>query len=272
VALQVQRKVLFVRPIVSRCPRSQDYVSIPHKIKGSAGDQNAPNLRAIVIAFKRIGDTIFVNKEHILATRFAAPLAFAVVGVSFMGAGVKGNGDRVCLYGIALIGQLAVDLAAVLPVLALRCGQVGLGQGDSIAAAACAFKFLSVHIPLIGDITIRTAVQLGPYPDIRLKLPIAFLIADLRLRSYGNGVFGRGGDGDRCGGGRLVRIGSFYAVCGQLQLIAALLDGVVGGNGDGRAVIGLLERQTGVLAHPFHVQGIHLDLAAGHGEGRRLTA
>ena len=43
-------------------------------------------------------------------------------------------------------------------------------------------------------------------------------------------------------------------------------------SGDGRAVIGLLERQTGVLAHPFHVQGIHLDLAAGHGEGRRLTA
>ena len=266
VALQIQRNVHVRRIAV---PRFQGCVSIPHKISGSAGEQNEPNIR--VIAFKRIGDTV-ANKEHILAARFAALLAFALVGVSFMGAGVKGNSDRVCLCGIALIGQLAVDLAAVLPVLALRCGQVGWGQGDSIAAAACACKFLSVHIPLIGDITIRTAFQLGPYPDIRLKLPFAFLICDLRLRSYGNGVFGRGGDGDRCGGGRLVRRVSCFAVCGQLQLIAALPDGAVGGNGDGLVVSGFCRRQTGGFALQFHFQGVHLDLAAGNGEGRPLTA
>ena len=89
-----------------------------------------------------------------------------------MGAGVHGNGDRVCIYGILLIGQLAVDLAAVLPVLARRCGQVGLGQGDFRTAAACALKFCSVHIPLIGNLTLRTACQRGLYPDIRPKLSI----------------------------------------------------------------------------------------------------
>ena len=146
-----------------------------------------------------------------------------------------------------------------------------MGQGDSIAAAACTCKFFSVHIPPIGDITLRTAFQLGPYPDIRLKLPIAFLIADLRLRSYGNGVSGRGGDGDRCGGGRLGRSGTCFAVCGQLQLVAALLDGVVGGHGDGLVVSGFFRRQTGVCVHPVHLQGFLLDPAAGDGEGRRLT-
>ena len=33
-------------------------------------------------------------------TRFAALLAFAIVGVFCMGTGVHGNGDRVCIYGI----------------------------------------------------------------------------------------------------------------------------------------------------------------------------
>ena len=91
VALQIQRNVLVRRIAV---PRFQGFVSIPHKISGSAGEQNEPNLR--VIAFKRIGDTV-ANKEHILAARFAALLAFAVVGVFFMGAGVKGNRDSVCV-------------------------------------------------------------------------------------------------------------------------------------------------------------------------------
>ena len=172
-ALQVQRKVLFVGPIVSRCPRSQDYVSIPHKIKGSAGDQNAPNLRAIVIAFKRIGDTSFANKEHFRTTRFAALLAFALVGVSFMGAGVHGNGDSFCIYGIVIIGQLAVDLAAVLPVPARHWGQVGLGQDDFIiTAAAWALTFFSVHIPLKGDLTGLTAFQRGFDIDNRYTFPI----------------------------------------------------------------------------------------------------
>ena len=91
VALQIQRNVPVRRIAV---PRFQGCVSIPHKISGSAGDQNEPNLR--VIAFKRIGDTV-ANKEHILAARFAALLAFALVGVFFMGAGVKGNRDSVCI-------------------------------------------------------------------------------------------------------------------------------------------------------------------------------
>ena len=269
VALQIQRSILFVRLITSR---SQGCVSIPHKIKGSAGGQNAPNQGLRVVDFIRIGDTIFANKEHFRTTRFAALLAFALMGVFFMGAGVNGNSDSVCIYGIALIGQLAVDLAAVLPVLALRCGQVGLGQGDFFAGAACARKFRSIYIPLIGNITAHTVRQRGIYRDIRLHLLIRCLILDLWLLAYGNGVSGRGGDGDRCGGGRLVRRESCFAVCGQLQLIAALLDIVVGGNGDGLVVSGFSRRQTGVRAHPFHVQGIHLDLAAGNGEGRRLTA
>ena len=121
VALQVQRKVLFVCPIISR---TQDCVDIPHKIKGSSGNQLAPNHGLTAIEFRRIGETIFVNKEHFRTTRFAALLAFAIVGVFCMGTGVHGNGDRVCIYGIVIIGQLAVDLPAVLPVLALRCGQV----------------------------------------------------------------------------------------------------------------------------------------------------
>ena len=169
-ALQIQRNVFFVRLITSRF---QGCVSIPHKIIGSAGEQ-APNQGRTVIEFKRIGDTIFANKEHFRTTRFAALLAFAFVGVFCMGAGVNGNGDSVCLYGIVLIGQLAVDLGAVLPVLALRCGQVGLGQGDFIAIAACTCKFVSVHIPLIGNLTLRTACQRGIYPDFRLKLPLEF--------------------------------------------------------------------------------------------------
>ena len=52
---------------------------------------------------------------------------------------------------------------------------------------------------------------------------------------------------------------------------SGLLDVVVGGNGDGLVVSGFFRHQTGGLTHPFHVQGIHLDPAAGHGEGRRLT-
>ena len=89
-----------------------------------------------------------------------------------MGAGVNGNGDSVCIYGIVLIGQLAVDLAAVLPVPALRCGQVGLGQDDFIAAAACTRKFFSVHIPLIGDFTGQTACQRGVDIDNRYTFPL----------------------------------------------------------------------------------------------------
>ena len=169
VALQVQRKVLFVRLITSR---TQDCVDILHKIKGSAGNQLAPNHGLTAIEFRRIGETIFVNKEHFLSTRFAALLAFAFVGVFCMGAGVNGNGDSVCLYGIVLIGQLAVNLAAVLPVLALRCGQVGLSQDDFITAAACALKFCFVHIPLIGNITGRTACQRGVDIDNRYTFPI----------------------------------------------------------------------------------------------------
>ena len=170
-ALQVQRKVLFVGPITSS--RTQDCVNIPHKIKGSAGNQPAPNHGLIVPEFRRIGDTIFVNKEHFLATRFAALLAFAIVGVFCMGAGVNGNGDSFCIYGIVIIGQLAVDLAAVLPVPALHWGQVGLGQDDFIiTAAACALKFFSVHIPLIGNITGLTACQRGADIDNRYTFPI----------------------------------------------------------------------------------------------------
>ena len=169
-ALQVQRNVRFVRHIASR---SQDCVNIPHKIKGSAGDQNAPNLGLTAMKFIRIGDTIFVNKEHILATRFAALLAFAFVGVFCMGAGVNGNGDSFCIYGIVIKGQLAVDLAAVLPVLARHWGQVGLGQDDFIiTAAACALQFCSVHIPLIGDFTGLTACQRGADIDNRYTFPI----------------------------------------------------------------------------------------------------
>ena len=174
-ALQVQRKVLFVGPITSS--RTQDCVNISHKIKGSAGGpggQSVPNQGLTAIEFRRIGETIFANKEHFLGTQFAALLAFAIVGVFCMGAGVHGNGDSFCIYGIVLIGQLAVDLAAVLPVLALRCGQVGLGQGDFITAAACACKFVSVHIPLIGNLILPTVFQRGNYPDLRLKLPIEF--------------------------------------------------------------------------------------------------
>ena len=167
VALQIQRNVHFVRRLA--VPRFQGCVSIPHKISGSAGEQNEPNIR--VIAFKRIGDTV-ANKEHILAARFAALLAFAIVGVFCMGAGVNGNGDRVCIYGIFIIGQLAVDLAAVLPVPALHLGQVGLGQDDFITAAACALKFFSVHIPLIGDFTGLTAFQRGADIDNRYTFPI----------------------------------------------------------------------------------------------------
>ena len=168
VALQIQRNVHFVRRLA--VPRFQGCVSIPHKISGSAGEQNEPNIR--VIAFKRIGDTV-ANKEHILAARFAALLAFAIVGVFCMGAGVNGNGDSFCIYGIVIIGQLAVDLAAVLPVLARHWGQVGLGQDDFIiTAAACALKFFSVHIPLIGDFTGLTAFQRGADIDNRYTFPI----------------------------------------------------------------------------------------------------
>ena len=266
--LQVQRNVFFVRLITSRF---QGCGSIPHKIKGSAGDQLAPNQGLNVTEHRRKGDTIFVNKEHFFTTRFAALLAFAVVGVFFMGAGVTGNSDSVGLYGIVLIGQLAVDLGAVLPVLALRFGQVGLGQGDFIAVAACTYKFVSVHIPLIGNLILQTACRRGIYPDIRLNhFPIRCLISDLWLLLYGKG---RTGDGDPCDGDRSGRSGTCFAVCGQLQLIDALLDGFVGGNGDGNgfAVRGFFRCQTGVLALPFHFQSVHLDLASGNGEGRRLT-
>ena len=167
VALQIQRNVHVRRIAV---PRFQGCVSIPHKISGSAGDQNAPSPG--LIAFKRIGETV-ANKEHFRTTRFAALLASAIVGVSFMGAGVHGNGDSFCIYGIVLIGQLAVDLAAVLPVPARHWGQVGLGQDDFIiTAAACALTFFSVHIPLKGDLTGLTAFQRGFDIDNRYTFPI----------------------------------------------------------------------------------------------------
>ena len=121
VVLQIQRNVLFVRPITSRF---QDRVSIPHEIKGSAGDQKAPNLGLTVIEFKRIGDTIFANKEHILPTRFAALSAFSIVGVCFMCAGVDRQGDGVGIDAAAAIGQGAVDLGGKQPELVGHWGQL----------------------------------------------------------------------------------------------------------------------------------------------------
>ena len=120
VALQIQRNVFFVRLITSRF---QGCVSIPHKIIGSAG-ANAPNQGRTVIEFKRIGDTIFANKEHFLSTRCAALCAFAIVSVCFMCAGVDRQGDGVGIDAATAIGQGAVDLGGKQPELVGHWGQL----------------------------------------------------------------------------------------------------------------------------------------------------
>ena len=153
VALQIQRNVFFVRLITSRF---QGCGSIPHKIKGSAREQKAPNLGLTVIEFKRIGDTIFANKEHFLSTRFAALLAFALVGVFFMGAGVDRQGDGVGIGAAAAIGQGAVDLGGKQPELVGHWGQLAriIKFLQRKGRPGKAFQLGAVlQLPLVGNIS-----------------------------------------------------------------------------------------------------------------------
>ena len=116
------REILQIQRLITS--RTQDCVNIPHKIKGSAGNQLAPNHGLTAIEYRRIGEIIFVNKEHILTTRFAALSAFALVGVFFMGAGVDRQGDGVGIDAAAAIGQGAVDLGGKQPELVGHWGQL----------------------------------------------------------------------------------------------------------------------------------------------------
>ena len=269
VALQVQRNVPFVRRIA--VPRFQGCVSIPHKISGSAGEQNEPNLR--VIAFKRIGDTV-ANKEHILAARFAALLAFAVVGVFFMGAGVDRQGDGVGIDAAAAIGQGAVDLGGRQPALVGHWGQLAriIKFLQREGRPGKAFQLGAVlQLPLVGNVPGLAGGQCGSHPDSLVALPgiqIPTLAAGGDILGLGADGDGGAGDSDRNGLGDCL---SVRAGDSNGQAVSALLHGCIRCHRQSLAVGGEALRQAGVVSHPLGFQGARIHILGGNGKGGLLV-